>query len=45
MNITFGDKKLKKAAEDERRCYKELDQPYRLVFRPHEDPIPTTTAI
>lgn len=86
MTITFGDKKLKQAAEDERRCYKELgkrrgelylrrlnelasadsledvrflpghyhelrgnrkgqwacdlDQPYRLVFRPHKDPIP-----
>ena len=24
MTITFGDKKLKQAAEDERRCYKEL---------------------
>lgn len=86
MKVTFGDKKLEKAAKDERKCYKELgqdrgerylkrlnalysantledvrylpgrfheltenrkghwacdlDHPYRLIFKPHEDPIP-----
>ena len=87
MNITFGDKKLKKIANDQRKCFQELgqrrgkkllqrlsdlrvaetledvrhlpgrfhelvgdrkgqwacdlDHPYRLIFKPHENPIPT----
>lgn len=87
MNIEFQDKKLRKLAENERKCYKELgniraslflqriddlhnantledvrylpgnyhellanrkgqwacdlDQPYRLIFQPLENPIPT----
>jgi proteic killer suppression protein len=87
MDITFGDKKIKKYAEDESLCRKklgdirsklflkrigdllvartledvrylpghyhelvenrkgqwacDLDQPYRLIFIPHEDPVPT----
>jgi toxin HigB-1 len=52
MEITFSDKKLEKLANDDRKCLKEmgnrkgqwacdLDQPYRLVFEPHESLIPT----
>ncbi len=43
MKITFGNKKLEKLANDQRKCQWacDLDGPYRLVFKPMEKPIPT----
>lgn len=41
MEVEIGDKVLEKAAKDIKYCIRNLDHPYRLVFRPLEDPIPT----
>ena len=43
MLVTFSDKELERCADDERYCQWscDLDQPYRLIFVPHENPIPT----